>query len=325
MSDALNRSVPQVVASPPVQRTVLAVRLCNWIGDVIMCLPALQLLASRGYDVHLYGKGWVRDLLSAYDWPVTVRQGKLADRKSQIRAMGARQALIFPNSFSSALEMRLAGLETTGYAKDGRSLFLSHRFPLPGKQRHALESFWDLTCKFLGEALPPPTDIGMEVTPTAQAHAAQLITVHGLQKFVCIAPFATGQMYQYGKKWPEFSAFVKLLVSQGVQVVVCPGPGEEEEAEQFYPGAVCLKGVPLSTYCALLKQASLMVANDTGPGHMAAAMGTPLISVLGPTPPAHWRPWGSQVEVICQWPKWPTSHAVLDRALFRLSASETVT
>ena len=288
----------------------LTVRLCNWIGDVVMCLPALELLQSRGYELHLYGKGWVGDLLSAYDWPVTVRKGPLKARMAHIRAMGAKDALVFPNSFSSAAEMRLAGLKTTGYAKDGRSLFLTHRYPLPDKTGHALESFWDLACRFIGEQLPPPADIRMRVSEQAQQAADALIQTHGLQRFVCIAPFATGQMYQFGKKWPAFGAFVQLMVSQGVQVVVCPGPGEEEEAAQVYPGALCLKGVPLSTYCALLGRAALMVANDTGPGHMAAAMGTPLISVLGPTPPAHWRPWGTQVTVMCCWPAWPTAEAV---------------
>ena len=52
-----------------------------------------------------------------------------------------------------------------------------------------------------------------------------------------------------------------------------------------------------------------MVANDTGPGHSAAAVGAPLRSVLGPTDAARYRPWGSHVSVMQQDP-WPTLEQV---------------
>jgi ADP-heptose:LPS heptosyltransferase len=70
-------------------------------------------------------------------------------------------------------------------------------------------------------------------------------------------------------------------------VLICPGPGEEKPiAARDFPGCITLPGVGLGAYAALLRDAALVVANDTGPGHMAAAVGTPLVSVLGPTDPA---------------------------------------
>jgi heptosyltransferase-2 len=59
-----------------------------------------------------------------------------------------------------------------------------------------------------------------------------------------------------------------------------------------------LEGNDLAVYTALLQRAALVVANDTGPGHMAAALGRPLISVLGSANAARWAPWGPQVQVL---------------------------
>jgi heptosyltransferase II len=297
----------------------LAVRLCNWIGDVVLSLPALQLLSDSGYDLHLYGKGWAPNLLSAYPWPVTVRKGSWSERKAQVQAMRASQGLTFPNSFSGALDLRLAGLPVTGYANDGRSFLLKHRLSLPSKTEHALLWMWQLAAHHIQAnrrfCVPaPPVNIDMHVAPSADKAAIELILAYGLQCYVCIAPFATGKMYGHDKKWPHFSEFVQRMKAEGVQVVVCPGPGEEVEARAVYSDALLLPDVPLDVYAALLKRAALVVANDTGPAHIAAAVGTPLISILGPTPLAHWRPWGEQVQVISCWPSWPSSDDVWVRA-----------
>ncbi|MGE1135147.1 glycosyltransferase family 9 protein, partial [Bacillus velezensis] len=79
------------------------------------------------------------------------------------------------------------------------------------------------------------------------------------------------------------------------QIVIVPGPAEVEGARQLYPQAIRLEGVGLGVYNALLQEAGVVVANDTGPAHMAAGVGAKLISVLGPTDPARWAPWGSTV------------------------------
>jgi heptosyltransferase-2 len=96
----------------------------------------------------------------------------------------------------------------------------------------------------------------------------------------------------------------------GRQLLICPGPGEETLAREQFGRALLLPGVGLGTYAALLKDAALMVSNDTGPGHIAAAVGTPLLSVLGPTDPSQWGAWGPSVSVVRRWPGWPTQDEV---------------
>jgi len=101
-------------------------------------------------------------------------------------------------------------------------------------------------------------------------------------------------------------------------VVIVPGPAEVEGARQLYPDALPLDGVALGIYSALLQLAGVVVSNDTGPAHMAAGVGARLLSVLGPTDPGRWAPWGSTVTVLRRWPEWISVEEVLsavDQAL----------
>jgi heptosyltransferase II len=65
----------------------IIVRLRNWVGDVILGVPALQLLAAHGYQPHLVGKGWARALLAGLGWPVLSRPVSLRERVAQLRAL----------------------------------------------------------------------------------------------------------------------------------------------------------------------------------------------------------------------------------------------
>ncbi len=94
--------------------------------------------------------------------------------------------------------------------------------------------------------------------------------------------------------------------------MICPGPGEEALSAAAYPGCVQLPGVNLGVYAALLQRAAVMISNDTGPGHIAAAVGTPLLSVLGPSDPALWRAWGPRVTLLKGAAGWPDADTVRD-------------
>ena len=304
----------------------LIVRLRNWVGDVVLGVPALQLLQSRGFELQLVGKAWAGALLAGQGWMVHQRPEGLLACAGQLRGLrhAARQrdaqfdrhdnALVLPTSFSSALEMRLAGLRAVGYAQEGRSPLLRRTVAHTAQGEHALTSYWRLACEFLQLQLDPPGEIGLLTAAADQAGADAMLAAHGLRPgFVVICPFAGGLFEKQDKTWPAFADFTRELLQLGRDVVACPGPGEEPIISGAHPGVKLLAGVGLGTYGGLLRRAGLVVSNDTGPAHLAAAVGAPVLSVLGPTKPEQWAPWGSRVEVIRHWPHWPSVDVVRQR------------
>lgn len=293
----------------------LIVRIRNWVGDVVLGLPALQLLQSHGFALELVARGkWAPALLAGHGWRVHVQPGKTADRVQQLRALRAEctqldagfrrreNAFLLPVSLSSALEMRLAGLRAVGVAKEGRSPLLARAEPW-ATRGHELERYWDIACRFLRVQAKPPHCIGLQVAPGRAEQAEALLRSHGIGgPFVMVCPFAGGRAAtadKADKRWPAFAEFVQRAPQTlGLPLVINPGPGEDAEARTRYGAATALGGADLSIYIALLARAALVVANDTGPAHMAAALGRPLISVLGPTNAARWAPWGPQVTVL---------------------------
>jgi len=306
----------------------LIVRLRNWVGDVTLALPMLQRLAAAGYAPVLVGKGWARDLLAGTGWPVhglpkTTRERVALLRRLRDEAAAADpgfrrapvQALCLPDSFSSALEFRLAGLRALGHAWEGRRLLLGRALVRP-RAMHEFEVYWRLGQALLGRDEPAPAGVHLQPTPAQQREAAALLATHALaEPVIVICPFSGGSWNGESKNWPGFATFVAhTLPTLGLPVVLCPGPGEEERvAREQYPGARLLPGVNLGVYAALLQRAAVMVSNDTGPAHMAAAVGTPLVSVMGPSDPTLWRPRGpaERVQVLGGQGRWPSADEVL--------------
>ncbi|MBA4175233.1 MAG: heptosyltransferase [Leptothrix sp. (in: Bacteria)] len=307
----------------PSPRRPLIVRLRNWVGDVTLGVPLLQRLADEGHDLHLVGKGWARDLLAGHGWPVHVLPKTWRERVALLRRLkrataGASgghgrplDALCLPYSFSSALEFRLAGLRALGHAYEGRGLLLARAVPRP-QGVHELQVYWALGDVLLGREAPPPERIALRVSAAHREQAQALRAAHGIEPgCIVICPFAGGTWAKQDKTWPGFAAFAaQVLPGFGRSVVICPGPGEEDIARTHFASARRLPGVGLGAYAALLQDAAVMVSNDTGPGHIAAAVGTPLVSVLGPSDPALWRAWGPSVRVLQGAGGWPADQAV---------------
>jgi heptosyltransferase-2 len=293
----------------------LIVRLRNFVGDTVLSLPALRLLEAHGYRLELVGKGWARGLLEAEGWTVHVRPAKLVDRVVQLRELRQRfraedpgfdrraNTLLFPYAFSAALDARLAGLKAEGHEGDGRTWLMRRGHPRR-EGRHTLVEYWELACDFLGIQAEPPADIHMQVSDAQREQALALLASHGVApgRFVLICPFANGRVEFLDRSWPAFPDFVRRLHAAGRQVVIVPGPAEVEGAKALYPDATRLDGVALGVYNALLQLAAVVVANDTGPAHMAAGVGAKLLSIWGPVDAAKWAPWGSTVTLMRRGP-----------------------
>ena len=312
----------------------LIVRLRNWIGDVVLGVPALHLLQRHGFDLHLVARGgWAPALMAGHPWTVAVQPDGLRPRVAQLRDLRARcaqedpgfnqreNALSLPHSFSSALELRLAGLKAVGYNQEGRRLLLARAEPIT-YGGHALTSYWALACRFLRIDEPAPAAIRLAVAPEQQAAARAELAAQGVHgRYIVICPFAGGTFEKLDKTWPDFPAFTRVAKALGLPLVVYPGPKELDAARRDHADAVVLPSANVGTYKALLAGAALVISNDTGPAHIAAAVGTPVLSVLGPTKPEQWAPWGPQVQVLRHWPRWPTVAEVMAAAEARLAAA----
>jgi heptosyltransferase-2 len=313
------------------------VRLRNWVGDVVLGLPALKALQAAGYSPVLVARGrWARDLLKGMPWPVHIQPKGLRQRVRQLRELRTRMqaldptfnlranALVLPQSFSSALEMRLAGLRAVGYQHEARGWLLRGKANPPAlpRQGHVSEHYFRLAHWFLSpDPSPPhpaPADFELAIDPSAKAQAINLRAQHDVgEQYLVICPFAGGKSSNQGldKSWPHFEAFLKLASRElNLPLVICPGPGELMSAQTRFPEAVCIENTSLDVYAALLQGAALVIAIDTGPGHMAAASGAPLLSLMGPTPAEDWGPKGPRVELAMGYPQWPTAQHILARA-----------
>jgi heptosyltransferase-2 len=308
-------------------RGPLVVRLRNWVGDVVLSVPTLRRLEQAGYELHLVGKGWAADLLGGYGWKVhrlaPGRLGAIRQLRELRRDLGGdARLLIFPYSFGSALEARAAGFSAVGFGGQARGWLLGLSVP-QRRDLHTREEYWSLGQAFLGLREPPPAeDQPWAFAPSAEAEAEALVRRHGLQPgYVVICPFAGGKVDEQLKRWPHFADFARGIAREGRSVVICPGsPREEEIARAEYPDAKVLAGVGMSAYGVLMRRAALVVSNDTGPGHLAAAAGAKVLSVFGPTSVDRWRTRGPRAEFLQGWPEWPASAAVLARSRSLLDA-----
>jgi len=300
----------------------LIVRLPNWVGDVCMALPALHALEERGVALRVVGRGWAADLLAGQGWPATALPATVRDAARVLRAEGVRRGLLLTNSLSSAIAFRLGGVSALGYRNEGRSLLLGRALSRPAPC-HEVEVFWWLAreaATWLSlPALPdaPPERLGLRLAASHEAAAQTALdaamsghaaaTARG---FVVIAPLAAGATRGMSKAWPGFADLSRALAARGVPTVCCPGPGEEGATREAAPAALQLGGLGLGAYAALCRRARLTVANDSGPMHLAAAVGAPVLGIFGPGDPARTRPWGPGARWLGGNGRWPDLNEV---------------
>jgi heptosyltransferase-2 len=289
---------------------MLAVRLPNWVGDVCMALPALQLLQAQGFPLTLFGKRWAVDLLAGLGCDVQPLPKGIWSAAGAVRASGARRGMLCTNSFGSALQWRLAGVATCGHRADGRSLLLGKGLARPGPI-HEVMAFHRLAVTTAGWCGRPtsaqvPDRLGLPLTEGHRATAAAALAQARIDgPFHLVAPLATGLIGGKPKVWPSFPLFTRMLISAGVTVVACPGPGEEELTQRTAPGAILLPGLGLGAYAAVCAQAQAVIANDSGPMHLAAAVGVPVVGVFGLTDPGRTRPWSPTGVAVGSRHGWP--------------------
>jgi heptosyltransferase-2 len=275
----------------------------NWIGDAVMSLPVLRALARscREEPLTVLARPGPAAIYRAEGSAREVRTitGLVGDALATARAEFA-EAWILPNSFRSAVVPYLAAIrERIGYATDGRSPLLTLPVPPPSRDRHQLRDYDPLLrSRGIDPDTGPPR---LPIPPESQALARETIAraglSSGLERLILLAP---GAAFSWTKRWPgeRFGALAAELLARELAIAIVIGPGEEELARTVsavaeVPLPVLGANLDPVGLAALASLARLVVANDSGPMHLAAAVGTPVVALFGPTDPGRTGPVGS--------------------------------
>lgn len=295
-----------------------------------MALPSLSAALNTGFPVVVCARPWAEDLLNAYplhsfipmtgNWQ-TDRKRVAAHRSGEKnrKAVG----LLLPDSLSSALVFRLAGIQCAGYRDDGRSLLLKWPIAKPEPKPHAVVSWYTLTLQALEKwhltapQTHPDSSLNLTLTQQHKEAAETLLKKAQLKanNFVLIAPTATGRHKGKNKVWPKFNSLTRTLQKKGYTVVMCPPPAEKQEALQNAPTALCLDSLSLGAFATLAGMATLVICNDSGVSHLASAAGARQITLFGVTHREHTGPWSPNAICVGEMGQWPTDEEVLNHTM----------
>jgi len=323
------------MSASKVSEEVIVVRLPNWVGDVCMVMPSLALLSQTGCKLIACGKPFAKPLL--HSLPdchfIGITGSVLKDGRLLRQELGHLRAtmkgLLFPDSLSSALTFKLAGIDSLGYRDDGRSLLLRWPINKPAGSQHAVLKWYGLASQAIrhwGLALQtsiPDKPAPYKHTPDTRDidQVEQVLRDHHIhtdEPFILLAPTATGLHKGQVKVWPGFAALAKALVEQGHRVVTCPPAHERLEALQAAPRAEMLEPLPLGAFAQLARKARLVVCNDSGVSHVAALVGARQITLFGVTDPAHTGPWSPNATCLGELGAWPDTQTVLSHCVMEL-------
>lgn len=298
----------------------MLVYLPSWLGDTVMATPAMALLhhaLPRSVLIAL-GRPGMNELLSGLEWidDVVIADGRStlgpAKVASRLRAMRINAALLLPNSFSSALTVRLAGIDyRVGYDRDGRGTLLTHKLePLKRRPPHksyepvsAVDYYLDAARLLLSAlnatpAAEPAPRLVLATTRAEESAADDVLTRGGIapgEPFALLNPGGNNP----AKRWPveRFAALAHHLITHHkLKVAINGSPAEAElvghitrAIELNHPedarmvAALSSLGGTIGSLKATVRRSRVMVTNDTGPRHIAAAFDIPTVALFGPT------------------------------------------
>lgn len=295
------------------------VRVPNWIGDAVMCLPALEALKR------LFPSSTITVLARPKVIPVFEnnpavseilefgsKKGGILEKlsiSSELKGRGFDTAVLFQNAFEAAFLSFLSRIpERVGYARDLRSAFLTRAVPVDReiKKRHHVFYYLNLV-----EALGGPMEDEKEapvpklyISEEEAGWASEFLEKKGLPGRPLFGA-APGASYGPAKMWPpeRFSSVLKELTeARKGAALVFGGPDDKEACgalKRAYPHALDLSGaLNLRQSMALMSLLDAFITNDSGPMHISAALGVPTVAIFGSTDSVLTGPVGEKTAVV---------------------------
>jgi lipopolysaccharide heptosyltransferase II len=297
----------------------ILVRGANWIGDVVMGLPALEAVRANfpGRTIAVLAKPWVAALYESHpsvDEVIPYRKrngvpGSLLDIIRTARLLHRKNfdlAILFQNAFEAALLAFLAGIRyRVGYNTDARGFLLSHSVVRdPGVLKlHQVEYYLSILRSMGWEA--PVKDPVVFVNQKDEEATSRLLATHGVASDDFLLGLSPGATYGRAKRWPaeRFAAVGNRAMERwGSKIVLIGSEAEKDICEalgqELARPFVDLSGVTtLEQAMALIKRCQLFLCNDSGLMHVAAALNVPTLAVFGSTDAAATGPRGKHARI----------------------------
>jgi lipopolysaccharide heptosyltransferase I len=291
-------------ATPP--RRILIIKP-SAIGDVVHALPILNLLRRTWPDAHI---AWLvtpacANLIEGHPM---LNEVILFERRKLGRGWREPKAAAGLFAFMKRLRgenfdlvLDLQGLFRSGWfaratrapvrigfknAREFSPLFYTHRVDVGTTEQHAIDRYLKMAASLgCGDS---PVEFPFHVTDDDRRHVGSLVPVN--RPYAVLIPGTNWAT----KRWPieRFAALAKVLRERrGFAIVAAGSPDEARLADQVGADVNAAGRTTLRQLVALLERASLVVANDSGPMHIAAALGRPLVTPFGPTNPVRTGPY----------------------------------
>jgi heptosyltransferase-2 len=285
----------------------VAIFLPNWVGDAVMATPAIHALRQRYPDARFLGvlKPYVAGVLEGTAWFDRLIEFDKCGGPSRGTLAVARQLLaedidltvLLNNTFRAALASWMGRCRRrVGYNRRGRGWLLTDAISPARDDAGKLKpspvvDAYNRLAEVAGAT--PDRQLRMATTPRHDAAANHVWRETGLDRYgevVCLNP---GAAFGASKHWSveSFATLARRLARERVcGVLVLCGPSERQMARDIVamsgvPGVCSLADVPLSLGLTMscVRRADLLVTTDSGPRHFAAAFGTPVVTLFGPT------------------------------------------
>jgi heptosyltransferase-2 len=288
----------------------------SWVGDCVLMQPMLRCLHQRhpGVRLDVLAPPWTEKLLRQMPEvadiiinPFPHGALQLGARRAlgrQLRERSYDQAIVLPNSLKSALVPFFAGIPMrTGFTGEMRYGLLNDARKLDKRR-------WPLMVeRFAALAEDPDADIARPLpSPALQVsdeQRAATLAKFGLTLDKRVAVFCPGAEYGPAKRWPEpyYAELAQRLRAQGYAVWLIGSPKDKEIADKI----VALGNEPCRNLCgttdlaeaiALISCAELVVSNDSGLMHIAAALDRNMLAIFGSSSPEFTPPLSDKAEVL---------------------------
>jgi len=299
----------------------ILIRAVNWLGDAVMTTPAIGTVREffPTARITLLATPLVAELFASHPW---VDQVVVYDRNGRHRGTGGRLrlaaelkshafdlAIILPNSLDAALVPWLAHVpRRLGLRSNGRGMLLN--YGVPKRQQvttgHQSESYLSILAHYGITAAAKPQLLS--TSPAEDAAVAELINSGGIDPGDYVIGINPGATYGSAKRWyPERFAAVAddLAVRWGAKIVLTGGPDETgiatDIAGTMTSPCLNLAGrTRVRELMAVIKRCNFFITNDSGPMHIAAAFGVPLVAIFGSTDSSTTYPLAEHAAVVRQ-------------------------